>query len=196
MLDVDQLETFLRDKWIDQFADFTKLEIDSLKTYWDGRINASFQGFETSSDTIKTFEYDDDFNKVEVEEVIEIQNPNYSVQLGMGQDGFEYLKRKKAVVEENDLDVLAIMPLAKTYCLSENEGLTFYTNTSEMDLEKSQSKLELFISIQALRGSLLEEIPILKGFNSINLKILNDNEVEGKIEVKGDRNAIVALMKG
>ncbi|WP_435261309.1 hypothetical protein [Tenacibaculum sp. nBUS_03] len=47
------------------FKKLTTLSLDSLTNSWNGAFEMNFSGFKEEKDTIVTYEYDDDFNKVE-----------------------------------------------------------------------------------------------------------------------------------
>ena len=196
--DIAELKALLSADQIEKFTNFTKLQIDSLQQHWDGSINAALQGFSMSSDTIKTYEYDDDFNKVEVQKVEQVLAPNYMIQLGMSLEGVAYMKRKNAIVEEDGMNVLAIMPLAKTFATSSDNKLNLFTNEQELSLGTSDDKLLGFMDVQKFISSAEDGAMLLPGqlssINDIRFSISNDDEVKVEVTFKSRRNSLAALI--
>ena len=196
--DVAKLFDMLNTNQKDKITNFTKLQMDSLQVYWDGSFSGSLHGIDVVADTIKTYDYDDDFNKIEVKKVQEMVKPAYDVQLGMDTTGIAYLKRKKAIVVEDGEEVFALMPLVKTYCESK-DGLLFLNSGEEkINLSPSDYKLSFYLDAQAYQKSNAKDyIPFMnkvKQLKSATLKISNNDEVEGRVVFNSNRNALVAMM--
>lgn len=198
-LDVAKSLALLSNDQKNKFSNFTKLNLDSLKQNWDGSINATFQEFTLSIDTIKTYDYDDDFNKIEIKKIDQTIAPNYNIRLGMSEEGVFYMKRKNAIVEQDGADILAIMPLAKTYCRSDNDGLYLSTSNTDMtDSKVSDSKMKLALNIKKYLASSGGDFSYvnkyLKGINAVDLNVSNDDQVNGKVMFDGSRNGLISLV--
>lgn len=199
-LDFDQLDDILRMEWTEEFSNFTKLEIDSLQKYWDGSIHGSLQRFSASSDTITTYEYDDDFNKVEVKKVKEAVIPEFTFNLGIGQEGLSYLKREKAIVQQDGAEILAIMPLVTTYASIFDERMNFYSAKPELSLRPSNLKLKFFFDLQRFSTSSSDAFyalpDIFRSMEKVNMEIDSDDRIKAEITFSSDRNALISLIRG
>jgi len=179
-----------------KFSDFTKLNTDSIQHYWDGSLHSTLNGFATLSDTIKTYEYDDDFNKIEVQKVEESIAPDYAIHLGIDTSGVQYLKQKNAIVKEEGKDVLAIMPLVKTYCAVNDGGLSMYTDSENIELDAKNTKLKAYLNVGELmdKSKSFDFFAYLKGVNAIKCDIDSKNNTAIKVSMSNDRNSIVQLV--
>jgi len=191
-LDLDKLADLTGPDALEKFSDFTKLQTDSLFSYWDGRLSGTLSDFSMAQDTITTYEYDDDFNQVEVKEIKESIQPDFAIVMGMDSSGYNYMKRKKAVVEESGRQILAIMPLVTTYVDSGKDGLLMYTSTPSSTLDSSDYKLQARLNLENIRS---EELPqVLRLLDSFDLSIDNDDQVKGELKLRGGRGVLAALM--
>lgn len=181
-----------------QFTNFTKLQLDSLSQHWDGSIQAVLTDMVGVSDTITSYEYDDDFNQVEIQKIKTSLSPSYTMQMGISPEGISYMKRKNAIVADQGQNVLAIMPLVKTYAKSIDGGLSLYTVSDQLTTTASSDKLNLSLDVakykSAAAGSNLALDGMVEAIKSIRLHIGTDNKIEGRIDVDGERNALISLI--
>lgn len=199
LFNVPELIRAFSDEQQAAFVNFTKLDLDSIRQHWNGSLHGALHSFDIRSDTIKTYEYDDDFNKIEVAKVEEVITPGYSIQLGMAPTGISYMKDKKAIVEEDGQEVLAIMPLSKTYCAMQGNDLQMFTHQPNLVFSENTAKLILQIDM----GRLMQESPgsisvlpaMFSSVNQIKFRIENDNRVEGRVSLDGHRNALAELIR-
>ena len=201
LLDVEKLLGSLNKEHKNKFANFTKLRLDSLAEHMSGAINAVLYDLAVTSDTIVTYDYDDNFNKVEVKKIKENLAPSYNLTMGMDAAGTTYMKEKNAIVEKDGQEVLAIMPLVTTYCREENETLFLYTETTdkEQQLVSSDSKFTMSLEVARFLDSAKDNPPswhkYLEGISDIDFEVSNEDKIAGKVIFEDKRNAIVSLAK-
>jgi len=190
--DLDKLSNLIGPDALQQFSDFTKLEPDSLFAHWDGSISGALADFSMTQDTIVTYEYDADFNQIEVKEVKENMRPDFIIDMGIDSLGLDYMKRKKAVVEESGQQILAIMPLVTTYVKQEKVRLRFFTSGPDYNLQHTDLKLQTRLNLESIAS---EELPqFLSVIQSLDISIDNDNVIAGEIQMRGSRGALASLM--
>lgn len=194
---MEQLWKSLDADKVEAFRSFTKLNTDSLSQYLDGGFTARLHGYLVTSDTVKTYEYDDDFNKVEKVSIKKSSRPNYTVSLQTKGDALSYLRSKNAVVESEGKQVLAIMPLVPTMADQQGENLHFYTdNTSNDSKLDSKVKLQANLDVARINELMGDDLPaVLSSIIGIDLRIGVDNKVKGSVEMRSQRNAFAQLVK-
>lgn len=199
VFDVAVLNTLLSNDQKSKWRDYSKLNLDSLEQSWDGSLNAALQDFVVVADTVITFDYDDDFNKVEKKTVKNTTVADFGIEMGMDTVGFKYLMRKKAIVTENGQQVLAIMPLVKTYCQLESNRLKLNSSPRDLKTTPSESKLKISLdaeSIMSSQGDLTAIIPtkMARNIRKFEGSISNDNQIRARLEIGDQRNALVGLI--
>ena len=200
LLDVEALSNQLSTSQKKAFSNYSKLNLDSLALTWNGSVNAALHDFSTTVDTVVTFDYDDDFNKVEKRTVSSSTVADFGIMMGMDSIGMNYLKRKKAIVPENGKDVLAIMPLVKTYCQQEEGNLKLFSSSKHVETKLSDQKLNLSIDAAGITSSKADlasmgNAAIFKNIKKISGSISNENIISIRIATEGDRNALIQLFK-
>ncbi len=193
---LDLLSTDQKDK----FSNFTKLNLDTLSGFMSGDVNAVFSDFTASVDTITTYEYDDNFNKVEVNDIKHTEEPSYLLSVGADTSIMSYLRRQNAIVEKEGRNILAIMPLVTTYSQHSSSGLYLYTadmDSTQVKTSTSNSKLIFDFNVR----NYLEKVDsgsqhkILRDMERMYLSIDNENNIDGKILFQDKRNGLVSLMR-
>ena len=190
------LENLLKDldnNYQDKFSNFTKLKVDSLAHFMNGEIQANFHDLMVKVDTIVTYDYDDDFNKVEIKKVEKNLQPSYSMSIGLSPEGEQYMRRQKAIVSQDGQDILAIMPLVKTFCDYDSTNLYLYTDNHRIELEDSNSKLEL--SFNAGMSNAKGWGKRMKEVNDVSITISSENDIRGVINLSDDVCPIGVMMK-
>lgn len=200
LLDVGALSNQLSTSQKKAFSNYSKLNLDSLALTWDGSVNAALHDFSTTVDTVVTFDYDDNFNKVEKRTVTSSTVADFGIMMGMDSIGMNYLKRKKAIVTENGKDVLAIMPLVKTYCQLEDGNIKLFSSSKHVETKLSDQKLNLSIDAAGITSSKTDvasmgNAEIFKNIKKISGSISNENIISIRIATEGDRNALIQLIK-
>ena len=201
-LDMPEFRNLLSQAHKEKFSNFTKLRLDSLAQHMNGDVGVVLKDFAMSVDTITTYEYDDNFNKVEVKEVKENLAPSYSLALGMDEEAVSYMKRQKAIVEQEGKEVLAIMPLVPTYCKQSQEALYLYTvdmpneaNQASASNLKMEFALDVDKYLAASENSTASWNKQLQDISKMNLTIDNEDKIRGRILFQDNRNSLVSLVK-
>ncbi len=182
----------------DKFTNFSKLNLDTLSPLIKGNIHVMIKDFEVSRDTVVTYDYDDNFNKVEVKEVKENIKPNYTFAISMQPEAVAYMKRKKAIIEQEEKDILAIMPLVTTYCNYENEVLYLYTvnnDPPQTALSDYKFNLDLDLDQYQEKGYSGRWDRYLQDLNDLRLTVNKDDKIDGQVTYKEKVNPIVSLFK-
>lgn len=139
----------------DRFKKFTNLSIDSLQRYWNGEFNANLNAFIQRKDSVVTYQYDDDFNKIAKTTIQKTIIPDVNVSFGGGAF-LNYLASKKALKNINEKKILLVNPLFKTYAYQQEKSL-FLSSKDEsntiLNKEKNKkfnqhTKFLLFIEVE------------------------------------------------
>lgn len=199
-LDFPKFIELLSDNQKNKFSNFTKLNLDSLSGHINGELSTVLTDFSTSIDTITTYDYDDDFNKIEIKDIKESLEPSYSLLLGMDDEGIAYMKRQNAIVEQDGKDVLAIMPLVTTYSKQYQDALYLYTSDqdiTEIQTTTSDAKFNFSFDVSQFldKNKSDRDNKYLEDIDSMFLTIDNENNIEGKIAFRDKRNGLVTLIR-
>ncbi|MBE7691999.1 hypothetical protein [Tenacibaculum finnmarkense] len=139
----------------DRFKKFTNLSIDSLQRHWNGEFNANLNAFIQRKDSVVTYQYDDDFNKIAKTTIQKTIIPDVNVSFGGGAF-LNYLASKKALKNINEKKILLVNPLFKTYAYQQEKSL-FLSSKDEsntiLNKEKNKkfnqhTKFLLFIEVE------------------------------------------------
>ncbi|REH56029.1 hypothetical protein C7448_10157 [Tenacibaculum gallaicum] len=181
----DRLDKDFKDK----FKKLTTLSLDSVISKWDGVVEGNLTSFIEKSDTIVTYEYDDDFNKIEKKEVQKTITPKVILEVEGG-DLCSYLEEKKAIQKVDNEDLLTLMPLFTTYSFCEESGLRF-TSVKNQKLVKKANKNSKFYFLfnvadyqQKDRGIYSFKNKYLDKVKTIQLSVTNNNQLEASVEFK------------
>ncbi|GAA3607957.1 hypothetical protein Q4Q39_10240 [Flavivirga amylovorans] len=150
--------SFILDKNKKKFDNFTKLSMDSIVDNWNGNITFNLKAITKEVDTIVTYEYDDDFNKIEKKSVQKLNTPNTTITLGNEANLYEYFYKNKAIqIIENDT-LFASIPIYKMYARRQDSRLTIFTKKQfRSDLLKEETyKLKAYIDINGYLANPLE----------------------------------------
>ncbi|RPD95965.1 hypothetical protein EGM88_10875 [Aureibaculum marinum] len=149
----------------DKFNELTHLSLDSIISKWNGKISMNITAIDQKIDTIVSYEYDDDFNKVE-KKVIQKQNiPTLALKLGQ-ENTFSlsnYFYRKNAIqVVENDT-VFTAIPILKFLTTDTKETFVLKVNQEEnsSDVSSVTSKLNFYFNVEKYQKKPLD-IPLNK----------------------------------
>jgi len=199
-LDPKKAIKLLDQKQLETFSNFTKLNLDSITVNMTREINAVLHDLSVTTDTITTYEYDDDFNKVEVKKLKENLSPNFVVALGMKDEAISYMKQQKAIVEQAGKEILAVMPLVTTYCKKDQSTLQLYTEDAVFArVTPSKSKLSCYLDVSRYLATTDSEAhkwnKFLEDLSTVDISISNEDKVTGKILFQDDRNALVSLLR-
>ncbi|WP_420552267.1 hypothetical protein [Tenacibaculum aiptasiae] len=173
----------------EKFKKLTNLSLDSLRNYWNGKIDFSLESFQSKNDTIVTYEYDDDFNKVEKKSIHKSLLPNVCLRIG-GDKVYEYLKRNKGIQNVEGKELLVLNPLFKTYANNEEDELLMsstYDTVGDFTVDK-KNRLSVVFNVESYleenRGLYTLSNKYLKQVQKIKATVSNDNQLELIVSLK------------
>lgn len=183
-----------------KFKKLTTLSLDSVINRWNGVVEGNLTSFIEKSDTIVTYEYDDDFNKIEKKEIQNTITPEVTLEL-QGEDLCNYLKEKEVIKRVENEDLLTLMPLFTTYSFCKEDGLKF-ASVKRQKLAKEtdgSNKFYLLFNVadyqQKDRGIYSFKSEYLDKVNTIQLLVTNNNQLKGTVELKNtSKNFFLQLL--
>ena len=187
-----------------KFEEFTHLSADSIISKWNGDFSMNLQSIEHKTDSIVTYDFDDDFNKVEVISTQEIIVPNVNISLGKISDNniFHYFEQTGAVkIIETD-SIFAAIPLYEFRASDKQNTLEIYT-VHICDNKKQQSaKLSGHFNLAAyLQNPLDIPLPLVDStyqnfIKDISVELSDKNEFHLEINaLDSDRSFLGQLIK-
>ncbi|CAM1339140.1 hypothetical protein [Tenacibaculum aestuarii] len=183
-----------------KFRKLTTLSLDSIAAKWNGEMDFNLSSFVKKSDTIVTYEYDDDFNKVEKKEIQNTITPNVTFNLE-GEGLCEYLHEKEVIKQVEDNEVLTLMPLFTTYSFCKESELQF-TSQKQPVLNKLKKLDDKFYfsfdvaqyqakdrGIYSFKNNYLDKVQVLE------LSVANNNQLKATIKLKNtSKNFFLQLL--
>ncbi|AZJ32757.1 hypothetical protein SAMN05444344_1505 [Tenacibaculum mesophilum] len=172
-----------------KFKKLTTLSLDSVTNKWDGVIDFNLSSFVEKLDTIVTYEYDDDFNKVEKKEIQKIITPKVILEVD-GDDLCRYLEEKRAIQKLDNEDILTLMPFFTTYSFCEEEGLRFVSIKGDKQIKEVNKKNKFYFLFNVAdyqnrdRGIYSIKNKYLSKVKTMQLLVANNNELKATVELK------------
>ncbi len=197
-------ESLISNRTKTKFRAFAKLSMDSIVDRWNGSMVLDLKEVRTEMDTIITYEYDDDFNKIEKKSVQELRVPNGAITLGSDLDLYTYFYAHKTIqIVENDT-LFAGIPLYKLYAQKQKNTLLISTKKGDdSDLLKKKSyKLNAYLEINKYLEHPLEftSIPIkddyLQLLRDVSVRLTTNDELFIQLRLKEkNRNILGQFIK-
>jgi len=132
-----------------KFDDFTKLSLDSIVNKWNGGIVVNLKSVEKKSDTIVTYEYDDDFNKIEKKSIQELSIPDVTIALRNDDALYNYFSENNAIKTMDQDTLFTSIPLYKMFAKKQDGELYIFTkNQLAVAPKKEKYKLKAFLDLQ------------------------------------------------
>lgn len=180
----------LTEKQKKKFSKLTSLSLDAIMQKWSGDFSLNIASIEHKTDTIVTYEYDDDFNKVEKKSTQKLVNPNLNFNVS-GVQLYDYFVAQNAIQLVEGDSLFTTIPLFKLYANHSNEAITI-SSDKEMKLQNSKtsdSKFSLFLNIEKyLKNQLdfytIKEDEYIDLLQKMTASISKDNQLSVKIELK------------
>ena len=183
----------------EKFRKLTKINLDTLVDKWTGNLHFTLNNFKTKIDTIITYTYDDDFNKIENIDTKKNITPRFNLNLGMQSNISSYLEKSGALkVIQND-SIFVSLPILKTYISTTVNSFSFLTNNKKLKFSKQHNKFAGNININEYRKQ--SDSTIFSFFNeyllikNANIVIKNNNNIKATIGINTERNSFVFLAK-
>ncbi len=145
-----------------KFEEFTHLSADSIISKWNGDFSITLKSIEPKTDSIITYNYDDDFNKVEVISTQEIIIPDMNISLGKVPENslFNYFQQKKAIKIVGIDSIFAAIPLYGFLASDKDKTLEIYTISTSEYQKRQSTKLSGKFNLEAYLQNPLD-IPLL-----------------------------------
>lgn len=148
-----------------KFNEIMHLSLDSIVQKWNGNLNLNISSIEHKTDTIVSYEYDDDFNKVEIKSTQNKKIPKLNLILGQENVSTlsDYFYSKNAIqIVETDT-IFTPIPFFKFLTTDTNTSLILRVNTANHKFIESisASKLKFYLNVEKYFESPLD-IPIHK----------------------------------
>ncbi|RBQ08724.1 hypothetical protein [Pedobacter miscanthi] len=189
-----------------QFNNFS-FEQDSLLKYYNGNLDFEWTNSITQTDSVITYEYNDDFEKVEKVSLRKRNIPSISVNIGSkGNDLKNYLAGQGLINLDSNTVNKNSFPLYKVFVNSDQENLNFSTiKKQNIPIKKIESSDLLYLNVDLIKLNKQLEIPLisnyLKTLKRLEVKgrLTNNKKVNisGQLELKnGDINALYQILKG
>jgi len=177
-----------------KFNATTHLAIDSIFKAWNGKLSFNLKAIESKTDTIITYEYDGDFNKIEKVTTQKIASPKLMLQLENKKNRslLDYFTTKNAIqIIEKDTLFTAI-PLYTFHVTSQEGNLKIYTSrgANKEFSKKINSKLSGYLNMDSYWQSpqqfsfLPIEYPFFTMMKDASIQISENNEFLLQINLK------------
>jgi hypothetical protein len=187
-------------------SDFSKLDrllhlsSDSILDKWNGNFSLNLKSITNKTDTIITYKYDDDFNKIEVKSTQKTVFPDLEIQIGKNttKDLFQYFETHKAIqVVDND-SVFVKIPLFKTLINNTSKQINLYTIKKSMASKTKSSKFQLFFNLGKYQKNNLNLslIPsnnkLINLIKNLNINISTNNKLSAEIPFLDAKRNVLA----
>ncbi len=124
------LAGFIQNKFsAKDFSKWTSMSLDTVLQYWDGEMSLQIPSVESVVDSIITYEYDDDFNKIEKVTTQKSMKPKTTLQFSVTQDSALYHYAISVGVIKTVKEEIRYVgfPFLKLYATPENQHLILST---------------------------------------------------------------------
>ena len=165
-----------------------ELPLDSLFNHYTKSVEIEVAGTELQRDTIITYEYDDDFEKVEVLSFQEKKVPGINIQLNGNAENVHDLLKRKLIINDNKVNS-KLFPLYSLNTFKLNKEALVLTNSTLKKNEVKQ-KTDFFFHLNVNVTQLVNELKIttiskyMKSFK--NISISANTTSNNKIHINGD----------
>ncbi|MCL5246476.1 hypothetical protein M4I21_11690 [Cellulophaga sp. 20_2_10] len=160
------------------FLQKSNLQVDSIAKYSTGFFSLAIDGKTKQQDTIITYAYDDNFNKVEEKTVQEKEAPKMFVNLGVNKDGFPAYLQTQGTIEQG---VFTALPIYNFYVSSTATTSLFATAKKAPKTEVFKSAN--FLDITANFSKLNRDISFPK--SGVLFGLLNTLDVKANLVKQG-----------
>ncbi len=167
-----------------------EFELDSLMRYYKGNFSIEIAGSTKQTDTVITYEYNDDFEKVATKTLSEIQVPEITFQIAAdAQKMLNYLE-KTSIVEHRKVSK-GFFPLYQIKIESTKFGLQGSTNLNRAINTNEVSNLNVFgLDIDFGKLKSQNQFPIMNSYfeSLLNLMLTGSKINKDSIKIEGQFN--------
>ena len=173
----------------EKFKKITNFSIDSLVEYSHNSLRFDYWGTEIKTDTSLTYEYDDNFNKVEKIAITQTRHPQFELKIdGEGDELFNYLLRDSCIKPIDYYYVFTSFPFSEVYANPDNGlRLTTFPMIQYLDLTMPQF-LEFHADFKEIDTNLLDQFGIRnrmldnKSINLLGFQIGETTTIKGSLK--------------
>lgn len=199
-IDTGVLSSMLDNNSKQRLKKVTGLDADSLMFHWTGALSGKLAKLEKKRDTIVSYEYDDDFNKVAVKKVVERWLPSGALQLqGTGLSG--YLERQGAIKTVDGETRFVWSPLFKTTAVTTAAGLRFQVGEvmapqegTEVDRKDWVFNFTYKADPQGVMQGLIAK-PWWQHLDSFECRITTTNTIRCELQFDTQSQGIIGLLR-
>ncbi|MFW0716714.1 hypothetical protein [Pedobacter sp. N23S346] len=184
----------------------TTIAQDSLLKYYKGYLDFEWTNSTPQTDSIITYEYNDDFEKVEKITLQKRQVPNFTLNIAADANGLKsYLSRQKIINLDSGTVNKSVFPLYKAFVGGDDQQLYIGT-TENIKVNENKERSTDFFSLDVNFRKLNAQINItgvnryLKSFNKLEVKGKSVNRhqirLDGKLTLINENiNSLYQLLK-
>jgi len=189
-----------------KFNKLTHLSLDSIINQWNGSFSFNLKSIASKTDTIITYDYDDDFNKVEVKSTQKLVIPEVEFELKSEKNArlYDYFLQKNAIqVIESDTLIVAF-PVYKLYVHSTKNSVMISDKKGfhSMPVMESEFRLKGYFNIEEYLNNQVDIIHLPKDtkyielFKEASVQLSNKNKLYIKVQLKNtNRNFLGQFIK-
>jgi hypothetical protein len=179
-----------------------ELPLDSLLNHYTKSIQIDVAGNVLQKDTIVTYEYNDDFEKIEVQSFQEKEVPGINIQFNGTADSIYQLLKRKLIINDHKINN-KFFPLYSLNTQKVNEETLVFSNVvfaKDEVKQKTESFFYLNINVIQLANEikLLSILKYVKSFKNISISAKHSNNkilVNGSVEMNSDnQNALLQII--
>ncbi|MCZ4244454.1 hypothetical protein [Pedobacter punctiformis] len=182
------------------------LERDSIAKYYNGYLDVEWTNSTSQIDSVITYDYNDDFEKVEKVTLQKHDVPNLSINVAANANGLKnYLQQQNFIIADSNVVNKSIFPLYKLFVSNGPQNLFFSTSKrTKLDLKQEKTTDFFYLNINFNKVNKQISLPFITNFaKSLNKleakgKSIGHNKVriDGKLEFNNkDINALYQLLK-
>jgi len=191
---------------LSKFNKISHLSLDSIISKWSGFLSFNLKSIKSKTDTIITYDYDTDFNKVEIKSTQKLKIPEleFEIKSEKGSNLYHYFLQKKAIqIIENDT-LFTAFPLYKLYMHSHNMDMMISDEkgATPVLIKESEFKLKGYLNIEVYLQNQLDvmQLPLnnkyIDLFKETSVQLSNKNKLSIKVLLKNrNRNFLGQLIK-
>lgn len=122
----EQLSALLMgSSWLSEATHRAGLDPMALEPIWDGSLDLAFFGWTTVEDTALSYRYNDDFEKVEVQEIIAHLEGDFSLTLGLRKPSDSLFYQRGWVKTLDGDDIFVSFPLQEVFYEEDDTAMIF-----------------------------------------------------------------------
>ena len=188
-----------------KLKDFS-LDRDSISKYYNGYLDVEWTNSTQQVDSIITYDYNDDFEKVEKISLQKRNVPNFSINIAANASGLKhYLQQQNFIIADSNVVNKAVFPLYKLFVNNEKENLVLSTQKNKkLNFKSEQTSDFFYLNINFSKLNQQISLPFIgnqaKAFKTLEIKGktigTNKVKVEGELTFNNQNiNSLYQLLK-